>query len=403
VDLVVRNTEIAKTLNNGQAMEIADTPNNGHEPEIAETLNNRHNKEDLLLEGAMHEEASQQAAEANTSYGETVMEARKTVVNELSPLLQLDKPDPEKSLKDYIPEHYHEYLDIFIEKEAIPLLLHWPWDHVVTLTPDAPPSISCRVYPLSCGEEEFQAKYIKEQEDAGLIRKLKSQYSTPVFYIKKKNRSYRPIFNYRRVNTITVKDVFPLPCIDMIIEGMRSMVLFSKFDLCNGYWNIRNSEEMEDLMAFKMTRGLYAPRVMSFGPTNAPACMQRFMNHIFQPLRDRYPGRFENYMDDCSVVTREGELDLHQQITKEFFEILQEKHLFLWPQKCLVEAEEMDFLGMRLNCHGITIDPSKIKGLTDWPRELKNIKEIHKVLGVLVTSTPLSQTSHASPNPLRTC
>jgi len=89
------------------------------------------------------------------------------------------------------------------------------------------------------------------------------------------------------------------------------MVLFSKFDLCNGYWNIHNSEETEDLMAFKMTRGLYAPRVMSFGPTNAPAYMQWFMNHIFQPLRDCYPGHFENYMDNCSVVTREGELELH--------------------------------------------------------------------------------------------
>jgi hypothetical protein len=169
---------------------------------------------------------------------------------------------------------------------------------------------------------------------------------------------------------------------------MRGMVLFSKFDLCNGYWNIRNSEETEDLMAFKTTRGLYAPRVMSFGPTNAPACMQRFMNHIFQPLRDRYPGRFENYMDDCSVVTREGELELHRQITREFFEILRENHLFLQPQKCLVEAEEIDFLGIRLNRHGITIDPSKIKGLTDWPRELKNVKEIRKVLGVLGYQRP---------------
>jgi hypothetical protein len=273
----------------GDITEIADTPNNGHESEIAETLNNGHNEEDLLLESTMHEEASQQAAEANTSYGETVMEARKTVVNELSPLLQLDEPDPEKSLKDYVPERYHEYLDVFTEKEAIPLSLHRSWDHVITLTPDAPPSISCRVYPLSCGEEEFQVKYIKEQEDASLIQKSKFPYLTPVFYIKKKNRSYRPIFNYQKVNAITVKDVFPLPQIDTIIEGMCRMVLFSKFDLCNGYWNIRNSEEMKDLMAFKMTRGLYTPRVMSFGPTNAPACMQRLMNHIFQPLRDRYP------------------------------------------------------------------------------------------------------------------
>ena len=124
VDLVVRNIEIAETLNNGQITEIANTPNNGHKSEIAETLNNGHNKEDLLLESAMCEEASQQAAEANTSYGETVMEARKTIVNELSPLLQLEEPNPEKLLKDYIPERYHRYLDIFIEKEAIPLPLH---------------------------------------------------------------------------------------------------------------------------------------------------------------------------------------------------------------------------------------------------------------------------------------
>ena len=90
------------------------------------------------------------------------MEARKTIVNKLNPLLQLDEPDLEKLLKDYVPEQYYGYLDIFMEKEAIPLPLHQPWDHVITLTPDAPPSISCRVYPLSRGEEEFQAKYIKE-------------------------------------------------------------------------------------------------------------------------------------------------------------------------------------------------------------------------------------------------
>jgi hypothetical protein len=120
VDLVVRNVEIAETLNNGQITEIADTPKNGQSSEIAETLNNGHNKEVLLLESAMCEEASQQAVEANTSYGETVMEAKKTVVNKLNPLLRLDEPNPEKSLKDYVPERYHEYLDVFTEKRSYP-------------------------------------------------------------------------------------------------------------------------------------------------------------------------------------------------------------------------------------------------------------------------------------------
>jgi hypothetical protein len=96
---------------------------------------------------------------------------------------------------------------------------------------------------------------------------------------------------------------------------MQGMVLFSKFDLYNGYWNIQNSDEMEDLMAFKTTRGLYASRVISFSPTNALAYMQCFVNHIFQPLQDRYLEQFENYMNDCSIATREGELKLHQQIT----------------------------------------------------------------------------------------
>ena len=87
VDLVVRNTEIAETLKNGQITEIADTPKNGQESEIAETLNNGQQEEDLLIENAMREEASQQAAEANTSYGETVVEARKAIVKQLNPLL----------------------------------------------------------------------------------------------------------------------------------------------------------------------------------------------------------------------------------------------------------------------------------------------------------------------------
>jgi hypothetical protein len=104
VDLVVQNTEIADTLNNRHKSEIAETLKNGQIMEIADTPNNGHNKEDLLLESTMREEASQKAAGANTSYGETVMEARKTVVNELSLLLWLDEPDPKKSLKDYVPE-----------------------------------------------------------------------------------------------------------------------------------------------------------------------------------------------------------------------------------------------------------------------------------------------------------
>jgi hypothetical protein len=79
VNLVVRQTEIANTLNNGQSIEIADTPNNGHL------------EEDLLLESTMCEEASQQAVEANPSYGEYVIQARKAETKEPNPPIILDE------------------------------------------------------------------------------------------------------------------------------------------------------------------------------------------------------------------------------------------------------------------------------------------------------------------------
>jgi hypothetical protein len=155
VNLVVRHTEIAE---NNRQMERVKTPNN------------RQIEEDLIVHEAIEVVIIEMLnMEANSSYGETFIEAKGSVMNELSPVLWLDEPEPEESLKNYVPERYYGYLDVFTEKEAIPLLPHWPWDHVVTLIPDAPPSISCRVYPLSRREEEFQAKYIKEQEDASLI------------------------------------------------------------------------------------------------------------------------------------------------------------------------------------------------------------------------------------------
>jgi hypothetical protein len=150
VNLVVRHAEIAETLNNGHA-EIVETPKNGQ------------TEEDLIIHEAIEVVIMETLdAEANSSYGETIMEAKKSVMSKLSPVLPLDEPEPEELLKNYVPEHYHSYLDVFTEKEAILLPPHRPWDHVVTLVPNAPPSISCKVYPLSRREEEFQEKYIKE-------------------------------------------------------------------------------------------------------------------------------------------------------------------------------------------------------------------------------------------------
>jgi len=81
-------------------------------------------------------------------------------------------------------------------------------------------------------------------------------------------------------------------------------------------------------------------------------------------------------MDDCGIFMRVGELDLHWQITQDFFQVLRENSLFLKPSKCLFEVTEIDFLGLQLMQGGITIAPDKLSAIQDWPRNPRNLKEL---------------------------
>jgi len=323
-----------------------------------------------------------------TLHNDGEAQGAKKTIERPSEIAENPELDPKEETKHQIPKQYHEYLDIFMKPVAGQLPPHREWDLKVRLVPGAPTSISCTPYKLSRPEQEFQTQYIQENLARGFIQESNPPYSTPVFYNRKKDGGFRPLFNYRKINAITIKDVSPLPRITTILEDTIGAVLFSKFDLREGYYNVAIEEESQDILAFKTTEGLYAPTVMPFGPTNCPAVMQKFMNHVFQPLYDQYGPHFKNYMDDCGIFTHEGEMDLHRQITRDFFTILRENSLFLKPSKCLFEVTEIDFLGLRLTSVGITIAPDKLSAIADWPRVPCNLKDLRKVLGVLGYQRP---------------
>jgi hypothetical protein len=149
----------------------------------------------------------------------------------------------EKTTEEQVPGRYHDFLDIFAKPVAGQLPPHRELDLKVRLVPNAPSSISCTPYPLSRAEQAFQDKYIKENLARGFIQESNSPYSTPVFYNKKKDGTFWPLFDYRKINAITIKDVSPLPRITMILEDTVGAVLFSKFDLREGYYNVAVEEE----------------------------------------------------------------------------------------------------------------------------------------------------------------
>jgi hypothetical protein len=124
---------------------------------------------------------------------------------------------------------------------------------------------------------------------------------------------------------------------------------------------------------------------MTFGFCNALSIFQRAMNWDLEPLKQKYPDNFANYMDNIAIGTDdslEGR-KLHEQIIHNFLDILEQHSYFLKVSKCEFEKNRIEFLGFQVGEGMVKIDPSKIGGITDWPQKLNSVKEVRQVLGVL--------------------
>jgi Retroviral aspartyl protease len=142
-----------------------------------------------------------------------------------------------------IPEEYQRHHKVFLDQQATRFPLSRPEDHAIKLIPGAPETINCKVYPLTLAEQEATRKFLEENEHLGYIEKTDSPWSSPWFFIKKKDGTLRPVQDYREVNKWTVRDVYPIPRIEQILESLHGKELFTVFDVQMGYNNVLIKEE----------------------------------------------------------------------------------------------------------------------------------------------------------------
>ncbi|CAA7041521.1 unnamed protein product [Microthlaspi erraticum] len=266
-----------------------------------------------------------------------------------------------------------EFEDVFQALSGLPPDRSDPF--TIELEPGTAP-VSKASYRMAPAEMAELKKQLNDLMEKGFVRPSSSPWGAPVLFVKKKDGSFRLCIDYRGLNRVTVKNKYPLPRIDELLDQLRGATWFSKIDLASGYHQIPIAESDVRKTAFRTRYGHYEFVVMPFGLTNAPAAFMKLMNNVFRDCLDEFVIIF---IDDILIYSKSPEE--HTVHLSTVMKRLREHHLFAKLSKCSFWQREIGFLGHVVSDKGVSVDPEKIKSIAEWPRP-RNASEIRSFLGL---------------------
>jgi len=229
---------------------------------------------------------------------------------------------------------------------------------------------------MSASELGVLKKQLEDLLEKQLIRPSVSPWGAPVLLVKKKDGSMRLCVDYRQLNKVTIKNRYPLPWIDDLMDQLVGAEVFSKIDLRSGYHQIRVKAEDISKTAFQTRYGHYEYSVMPFGVSNAPCVFMEYMNRIFHPFLDRFVLVF---IDGILVYSKSEEG--HAEHLRIVLRVLKENQLCAKLSKCEFWLREVSFLGLVISKGGIVVEPSKVEVVLQWESP-KSVFEIRSFLGL---------------------
>ena len=236
--------------------------------------------------------------------------------------------------------------------------------------------------PVHCGPRRLAPAGLRKEQDCvkdmltgGQIEPSDSPWASPVILVTKKDGSTRFCVDYRRLNSLTVKDAYPLPRIDDSLRLLGNHQWFSTMDLASGYWQVAMSPEAKRKAAFVTNEGLFQFRVIPFGLCNAPATFERLMDRVLCGMRW---SRCLVYLDDVISFGKsvpEALMRLEEVLTR-----LSEFGLQLKAKKCTFMQTEVAFLGHIVGRTGLACDPEKLSAVRNW-HEPNRVKAVRQFVG----------------------
>jgi hypothetical protein len=237
------------------------------------------------------------------------------------------------------------------------------------------PPIHQRAYRTNLTKRETIKTEVESMLKQCIIRPSQSPWSSPVTLVPKKDGTVRFCIDFRRLNTVTIKDRHPLPLIQDVFDQMGGAKLFTTLDLKSGYWQVPMHEDSIAKTAFVCHLGQYEFIRMPFGLCNAPAAFQRYMNKVLY----KFIGRCAMvYLDDIVIYSKtENE---HTSHLDAILSTISDAGLTLKPSKCTFARAEVKLLGYVINEHGIRPDKEKTAAFAQMPCP-KTVKQVQSFLG----------------------
>ena len=279
-----------------------------------------------------------------------------------------------KTNRNPIPPEYHEFLEVFTEKEPTAALPHRTQDHHILLEKGKMPPYE-PLRPLNDKKMKALKECLDINEKRGWIRAFTSLAGAPIHFVKKKDGGLRLYVDYRQLNEITIKDRTPLPLIGESLDQLSSATIYTKLNIQDTYYHLRIAAGDEWKTAFQTQYGLYEYCVMPFGLTNAPASFQQWMNEILSEYLDIF---YVAYLDDVLIFSQN--LEDHRKHVWTILRRVEEAGRTLKASQCEFHTRETEYLGYVISPKGLRMDQEKIRTIKEW-KEPTNVKGVQSFLG----------------------
>ena len=217
-------------------------------------------------------------------------------------------------------------------------------------------------------KSEACRKEIETLLEYDMIEPSKSPWACGVVMAKKKGDQLRFCCDFRYLNSVTVKDAYPIPRIDESLSKLGDAKFFTTLDLGLAFWQVPLRKQDRDKTGFACELGLFQWKRMPFGLCKATATFQRLMAHALIGLTKKYGNLC--YVDDVVIAT--PTLEDHIERLHEVFACMKRSELKCKPSKCEILKDSIKYLGRMVDRHGIRPDPDAVEAVLTWKSPKQN-------------------------------